>query len=137
MSSTLHGKASESLHINCKTPQLPDSELKKYILKVKGLIPLVNSYQVVNAKEERKRAKASAPVVLTSAKKATEPKKRTKSRVDSDDFVEIVSSKEPKKTVMQLLFRAYHISCFKLSYYPAWVICCAPSGIAASGIVAS
>ena len=106
------------------------------MLKVQDQTPSVNSYQVVNAKEERKRTKVSAAAVLTSVKKATEPKKRAKNRVDSDDDVENVPSKELKNAVMQLLFHAYHISFFKLSYYPAWGICCAGSGIAASGIAA-
>ena len=93
------------LHRDCKTPQLPDSDLKRYMLKVQGETLPADSDGLIDAKEEqRKRITKDSSVALPLAvEKATRPKKRSKivNPVDSEDDVEIVKPKDLKNKVMQ------------------------------------
>ena len=82
-------------------------------MKVQDQTLTLVSEQLVDAKEERKRKqKKESPVaVLANTTKATQPKKRTKTLVDSDDNVEVSVQKQMKSTVIvQQLFHALHIS---------------------------
>ena len=95
------------LHKNCKTPQLPDSDLKKYMMKVQGETLPANSFEIVDAKEEKQKRKVKDSLVVLPSTvqkgKVLQSKKRAKNvnSDDSEDDVETVKAKELKTKVIQ------------------------------------
>ena len=96
------------LHKDCKSPQLPDSSLKKYMMKVQSEALPADSFGLVDAKEEQRKRKAkdSSLAVLPSTVqkgRVLQSKKRAKnvSSDDSEDDVETVKAKELKIKVIQ------------------------------------
>jgi hypothetical protein len=74
------------LHRDCKTPQLPDDQLKKYQLKVQEQTIPAAQVIVVDAKEERKRkqkASGAAAVLPSDFSKSNERAKKPKKSVET------------------------------------------------------
>ncbi len=84
------------LHMDCKNPQLPDDQLKKYTLKLKEQAPPIGSIDVINAKEERKRRKQAVVVV---ALQPSDPKKKRAKRLENTDGVLATELKEKELKV--------------------------------------
>ena len=76
------------LHKDCKTPQLPDNELTKYLLKVQDQTIPADLVRVIDAKEERKKRKQKVPeAAAVSPSDSPKSNKRAKKSEKSVDRV--------------------------------------------------
>ena len=97
------------LHRDCKTPQLPDNELDKYLLKVQAQTLPVESHYIIDAKEERKRKVKEASALPSAPVKASKSKKHSKHSENTTKLL-VVQPNEQKVKVIQLLLHMYHVA---------------------------
>jgi hypothetical protein len=95
------------LHENCKTPQLPDDQLKKYQLKVQEQTIPAAKIHVIDAKEERKRKQKASETTAVSQSDFLKSDKRAKNYEKSDKRG-VVNYKESKLKVTKVVSLIFH-----------------------------